>query len=352
MTDYFCTAGYGLEHFTEKELIALPGVTVERVLIGKVFFSCAADPNRLLRLKTIERLFVKVLHVAVTPEVEKFLVDWLRIQIKAESVKWKESFDSWKRFTASENEDLEKFRVNSRLSGKFRKICNYQIVSSLVAGFITETFGYQVNLNQPNLEVFVHWNDDFLTIGLPVTVKPLSQRSYLKHIAVRSTVCCALCMAVDLAPNDVVLDPMCGAATILVEAVKQFNSHLVFGVDSDLSQLNIATENLQLSNTESKVFLIQGDSQKELLKPDLFDVILCDVPFGRKFGTADQIETLLESVVKSMDKVLKPNGRVAILISEKLRQYLISLCSNWMLVSEHKLRLGTLPAAIVTWRRQ
>jgi hypothetical protein len=80
---------------------------------------------------------------------------------------------------------------------------------------------------------------------------------------------------------------------------------------------------------------------------------LCDVPFGRKFGDSKEIQGLLRSIVNTVDFVLKPEGRVGILISEQLRQTLIDLCPHcWSLLNQHPLRLGTLPAAIVTWKKK
>lgn len=144
---------------------------------------------------------------------------------------------------------------------------------------------------------------------------------------------------------------MCGAATILIEACKQFNCKAATGVDCDLSQLNLARANLSTSHGQSRVELICADSCTSFVRQNLFDVVLCDVPFGRKFGNPKQIQTLLTSVIKAIDVLLKPKGRVGILISDQLRQTLIELCSNWTLLNQHPLRLGTLPAAIVTWTK-
>jgi tRNA G10 N-methylase Trm11 len=159
-------------------------------------------------------------------------------------------------------------------------------------------------------------------------------------------------MAVDLSSKDVILDPMCGAATILVEAIKQFNCKAAVGVDCDPLQLKLAQDNLSTSLAFRHVDLICGDSRSIIFKDQWFDVVLCDVPFGRKFGEFKEIQRLLTSIVKSVDTVLKPGGRVGILISEKLRQTLIDLCPDcWTLHNQHPLRLGTLPAAIVTWKK-
>ncbi len=351
MPDYFCTVGFGLDYFAVKELEALASVTVQQTLVGKVFFHVESNSTPLLALKTVERLFVKVIHDKVEAGIDS-LEDWLTSKLTNKKIHFSELLLTWREITnKTEANSPIKFRINSRLSGAFRKAANFQRVSTLAGSIFTQDPNWVIDLHQPDLEVFLHLNDSFLTVGLQITKKPLSDRDYLSHIAVRSTVCCAMCMAVGVSSEDVILDPMCGAATILIEAKQQFNCRAAVGVDSDLAQLELAQTNLETSCTSFYIALIHGDSRYAFLRRDEFDVVLCDVPFGRKFGDPSQIEILLTAVVKTIDFVVKPGGRIGILISEKLRPSLIDLCPHWSLVNEHPLRLGTLPAAIVTWKK-
>ena len=352
MPDYFCTVGFGLEHFAARELELLSNLVVQETLIGKVFFTKATDPAPLLSLKTIERLFVKVIHSKVDADIDD-VDNWLDVQLTAETVKWSDYLEAWRKAADCQVVGQLKFRVNSKLSGRFRKLCNYQKVSALVSSYLIDNLNLLVDLHQPNLEVILHLNDNCLSVGLQVSAKPLSQRCYLRHIAVRSTVCCALCFAAQVSCHDVLLDPMCGAATILVEAVKQFGVKLAVGVDSDSAQLGLASENLAFSSTSDNVHLILADSCSPMIREHSVDVIICDVPFGRKFGSPDKVKSLLKRIVLSMDFVLRPGGRIAILISEQLQQYLIDITCHWKLQTQHQhpLRLGTLPAAILVWRK-
>lgn len=50
--------------------------------------------------------------------------------------------------------------------------------------------------------------------------QPLSQRSYLSTHGLRSTVAWILGQLADIHPGHTVLDPMCGAGTIVIEASK------------------------------------------------------------------------------------------------------------------------------------
>ena len=350
MTDYFCTVGYGLDQFAVREISNFPDVCVTEVITGKVFFSKGNISTELLSLKTIERLFVQVLHIKVDSRVTiDSAINWIEEEIKSKNISWIDILETWKHLTNHCFQIQLKFRVNARLTGKFRKVELYPKVSASIGTIVIQNFGAVSELSQPDLEIFVHLSEAYLTIGLPVTRRPISDRIYLKHIAVRSTVCCALCTVVSISQNDFVLDPMCGAATVLIEAIKQFNVKCAVGVDNNFAQLKLAQENQEQSNVYSELTLILGNSENHFLKREFFDVVICDVPFGRKFGASDKIKPLLKSVFNTIATVLKPKGRVAILISEDLRQFVINLCQTWTLTGEHPLRLGKLPACILSW---
>lgn len=314
MPSYFCTVGFGLDSFAVEELkCVFSDVSVNQVVVGKVFFETEEDRIEvLLKLKTIERLFLKVIHTLVPDQIDSLDV-WLSDQLSA-SVGGQD-LNIWRHITNHQEVDV-KFRVNTRLSGKFRQASQFRHIASLASSALSQNLpSLVVDLQQPHLEVFLHLNDNFLTVGLPLSRRPLSDRAYLKHIAVRSTVCCALCSAVCLTSSDIVLDPMCGAATILVEAVRQFGCQLAVGVDNDPSQLTLARANLEASNCTNLIDLITADARSSfLLQRSYFDVVLCDVPFGRKFGRPEHIRDLLASVVPTIDAVLRPGGRIGILI--------------------------------------
>ncbi|XP_052528566.1 THUMP domain-containing protein 2 isoform X2 [Tympanuchus pallidicinctus] len=55
---YFCTAGRGLEPFLAREVRARLGATEVDYVLGKVFFTTAAEPGELKELKSGERLFL------------------------------------------------------------------------------------------------------------------------------------------------------------------------------------------------------------------------------------------------------------------------------------------------------
>ena len=83
---------------------------------------------------------------------------------------------------------------------------------------ISKLLGWKIDLKHPKYEINIHLGDGTFTVGIPVTEIPLSKRSYIKHCGLRTTIAYIMFSLLDISPGNVVLDPMCGYATILIEA--------------------------------------------------------------------------------------------------------------------------------------
>ncbi|CAG2220916.1 DPYD [Mytilus edulis] len=70
-------------------------------------------------------------------------------------------------------------------------------------------------------EISCHVNDKCVVLGIPIMRLPLSNRSYIKHFGLRSTISYIMSSLLPLKSGDIVLDPMCGKATILVESAHE-----------------------------------------------------------------------------------------------------------------------------------
>ena len=89
---------------------------------------------------------------------------------------------------------------------------------------------------------------DWALLGLRLGALPLHRRAYKvasRPGSLKPPVAYCLGLLAALAPSDVVLDPACGAGTILVEAVALAPSGVVCGGDLDPFALETAQANLQ-----------------------------------------------------------------------------------------------------------
>ncbi|XP_017910648.1 PREDICTED: THUMP domain-containing protein 2 isoform X2 [Capra hircus] len=118
------------------------------------------------------------------------------------------------------------FRVSCRCSGAIAKTLTAQEVGRVIGIALMKQFGWKANLRNPNLEIFIHLSDIYSVLGIPVFRVPLACRAYIKTAGMRSTIAWAMASLAEIKAGAVVLDPMCGLGTILLEAAKEWpNCH-------------------------------------------------------------------------------------------------------------------------------
>ncbi|KAJ8894373.1 hypothetical protein PR048_007024 [Dryococelus australis] len=417
MVPYFCTVGKGLEKFCVLELSEkVNDVQIHESITGKVFFSSKEPPGVLLALKVVERLFILVFNG------EQFLCQVpssralrkLKSLVESDPINWDICLNHWRAYQELSEVNVSsgveaqfssqfvsascakklcisyvescddshsitnfpaRFRVSCKCSGIVRKTFHQQLLARIIGRSLVKTRAWTVDLRNPDVEVYVHASDQYLTLGLPVTKRPLSDRPFLKHIKVRSTLCHAVLMAVGgLSSGSVVLDPMCGAATLLVEGAVSFPSVTFIGLDICPAQLKRAKENVNTATVGEHVHLLLGSAVCLPLKDGCVSHVICDLPFGNKFGSVNDVKRLLPDVLLSLNRVICSGGKLAFLISNTLTNFLHNSVHNlntflfpnqgancvtrsylvcrWKALERHSVKLGELPANICVFEKE
>ncbi|XP_023072054.1 THUMP domain-containing protein 2 isoform X5 [Piliocolobus tephrosceles] len=258
---FFCTAGRGLERFLMREVRARLAATEVEYISGKVFFTTCSDLNMLKKLKSAERLFLLI---------------------------------------------KKQFPLISSELGKVIGIA------------IMKHFGWKADLRNPKLEIFIHLNDVYSVVGIPVFRVPLASRAYIKTAGLRSTIAWAMASLADIKAGAFVLDPMCGLGTILLEAAKEWPDVYYVGADVSDSQLLGTWDNLKAAGLEDKIELLKVSVIELPLPSESVDIIISDIPFGKKFKLGKDIKSILQE----MERVLHVGGTIVLLLSEDHRRYL------------------------------
>uniref|UniRef100_A0A4X2JQ89 U6 snRNA (guanine-N(2))-methyltransferase THUMPD2 n=1 Tax=Vombatus ursinus TaxID=29139 RepID=A0A4X2JQ89_VOMUR len=210
------------------------------------------------------------------------------------------------------------FRVSCRCSGTIAKTFTTEEVGRVIGIALIKQFGWKADLRNPSLEIFIHLNDIYSVVGIPVFRLPLASRDYIKVAGLRSTIAWTIASLAEINVGAVVLDPMCGLGTILLEAAKEWPNASYLGADVSDSQLLGACDNLKSAGLMDRIELFKFCVTELPLHSESVDVIISDVPFGKKFKLGKDIKSILHE----MERVLCVGGTIVLLLSEDLHKYL------------------------------
>nr|XP_034966377.1 THUMP domain-containing protein 2 [Zootoca vivipara] len=209
------------------------------------------------------------------------------------------------------------FRVSCRCSGALAKIFTAQEMGRIIGTALMKSFGWKADLRNPDIEIFVHLNDIYSVIGIPVFRLPLASRSYIKTAGLRSTVAWAMASLAEIKAGAFVLDPTCGLGTILLEAATEWPNVHYLGTDISDSQLEGAYTNIKAAGLVDKIGLLKASVTALPFQSESIDVVLADIPFGKKFKITKDM-TLLPDVFQEFERVLCSGGIVVLLLSQEL----------------------------------
>ncbi|XP_006930407.2 THUMP domain-containing protein 2 isoform X3 [Felis catus] len=368
---FFCTAGRGLEPFLMREVRARLAATQVEYISGKVFFTTCSDLNMLKKLKSAERLFLlikKQFPLNVSSVSKGKILSEIQRLINDDPESWLNAISTWKSlleldakkdklFQRAANPPKRKVEENDIINAK--KLKTEQLQELQESGecplekqteeetqeqgdFFTEREKSQEAFqndvvkaadakNQSNLtfrvscrcsgaiaktftaQIFIHLNDIYSVVGIPVFRVPLASRAYIKTAGLRSTIAWALASLAEIQAGAFVLDPMCGLGTILLEAAKEWPDVYYVGADVSDSQLLGAYDNLKAAGLKNKIELLQVSVIDLPLPSESVDVIISDIPFGKKFKLGEDIKSILQE----MERVLHVGGAIVLLLSEE-----------------------------------
>ncbi|XP_069462973.1 THUMP domain-containing protein 2 isoform X2 [Ambystoma mexicanum] len=220
------------------------------------------------------------------------------------------------------------FRVSCRCSGALGKIYTAEELGRMIGIAIIKEFGWKADLRNPDLEIFVHLNDEHSIVGFPLLRAPLASRAYIRSAGLRSTIAWAMASVAEISVGALVLDPMCGLGTILLEAAKEWPEACYLGIDLNKSPLQGAYDNVKAAGLTDCIELLQASAAKLPLLSESVDVVVSDIPFGKKFR---DVQELFPCILEEIQRVLRVGGTVVLLLSQALHKQLL-----WHISGSHR----------------
>jgi 23S rRNA G2445 N2-methylase RlmL len=136
--------------------------------------------------------------------------------------------------------------------------------------------------------------------------------------SLRPTLAAAMVRTAAVKPTQLVVDPMCGAGTILAEQLAYADRFRgqgvrVLGGDIEYAAAKAATLNLRKIGAP---LVCQWDVRRLPMASGEVDCVLCNPPFGKQLSSPGEVGPLYKAMVREMDRVLRSGGQAVLLVSD------------------------------------
>ncbi|MDE0465757.1 MAG: methyltransferase domain-containing protein [Candidatus Poribacteria bacterium] len=310
---YSIIVSAGLENIAREELSARFETNL-KILERKpqrILFQYAGNPRELLSLRTAEHLFLILKRI---PKMTRSRNSLAVLRGSLARLSFKEMSECCRQVGINVRKRMP-FRVTSRLSGKrnFRRLDLQRVIERALS-----ERGWYLASTKAALDVWaeVHGDDGYISIKL--SSNDMAQRPYKQaHIpaSLKPTLAYSMVRLSKPHPDDVFLDAMCGAGTILLERALMGRYRYLIGGDVSTEALDATVTNFGRKHQPRQFF--HWDARTLPLQPNTVDKIVCNLPFGETIGNIPQLTNLYRHCLKESARVLKPRGRMVLLTSQR-----------------------------------
>jgi len=324
---FFAITTRGLEEISAQEINALAGVVVQRTEYRRVRFSCILEAiPSLMQLRTVDDVFF---HLADWNGIYHTRVGVGRIEQLSQALRIHPLLKYYNALNRN-IPDEPTFSVTVNFVGR-RKYSTEEIKQAVASGVNAHSrWKYSPRFDESDLNLRLFLEHEYAVMGLRLSKVPLHRRSYKQtHLpgSLKPTIAAALNLLGEVKAGQRVLDPFCGAGTILIEAA----AHGAEVVGGDISPLAIAASLSNFKEADFVTHLHHWDAQSLPLKKACVDVILTNPPWGGQIQ-ADDIDQLYRCSCAEMRRVLKPGGKIVLLTESVFSEQ--PYMSDWKVVNQ------------------
>ncbi|MBI1914247.1 MAG: RNA methyltransferase [Planctomycetes bacterium] len=360
----------GLEEIAAEEITQDLGGDIRKSGRGLIVFRVGAIDHDVLRLRTTEDVF---LYAWGTDQLTYRAIDLDSIQ------RWTAREPDWDRLLKLHHavrprpKGRPTYRLVTQMSGKhgyLRKHAHEALAKGL-AGKLPASWRHAEE--NASVEVWLTIQGNTAVCGVRLSDRTMRHRTWkVEHLpaSLRPTLAAAMVRLAGTGPAHVVVDPMCGAGTLLGEqreALRPYQRQGVclLGGDVDRNAVRAAGINLRRlgpkrcvlwpeadeGDAATPVLLARWDATRLPLDDASVDRILSNPPFGKQLGELGDIGPLYRRMAREYDRVLRPGGRVVLLVGDlpSLRDAVRRVA--WKAQRQVSVRVLGQPAVINVWRK-
>jgi tRNA (guanine6-N2)-methyltransferase len=337
----------GVEEVTAEEIEQLLGGDIKRTARGMVVFRASAIDTEVLRLRTSEDVFLLAWG---TDQLSYKAADLERIRHwTAHDVDWDQLLQIHHRIRPKPA-GKPTYRLVTQMSGEhgYRRVDAGKALARGLQGKLPAS--WRPAEENAAVEIWLTIYGATAVCGLRLSDQSMRHRTYKReHLpaSLRPTLAAAMVRLAGARPGHVVLDPMCGAGTILAEqlALGKFRA---LGGDREMAALRAASANLRRLGT---VHLARWDATSLPLPDQAVDRIVSNPPFGKQLSRPEAVGPLYRRMIPEYDRVLRPAGRAVLLVGDPapLREAVKKV--PWKRLRELRVRVLGQPAALTVWQK-
>lgn len=310
---YYAFTVPGIEGVLAREIADSGGRSSERRR-GIVFFEWPGDVQAALQLGTAEDVFALVARQKVS--LQK---DGLR-EIEAlvgRASAWDAALDALHAVRPRRGQRMRFRVVVQRRSGGQRYV--RKVVEERVRQAVARRFpSWKAVAEDGLLEVWILEEGGEVLCGLRLSDRTMRHRTYKNSTiaaSLRPVVARAMVMMTQPCEEDVFLDPMCGAGTLLVERGECARYRQLLG--GDVREEALAAARSNIGPRYKPIELRVWDACNLPLDSGSVGAAACNLPFGKKVGSRSELADLYARCVPELRRVLTPGAAAVLLTSER-----------------------------------
>lgn len=203
-----------------------------------------------------------------------------------------------------------------------------------------------------SVEVWLTIDGATAVCGMRLSDRTMRHRHYKEEhrpASLRPTVAAAMVWVAGARPGETVLDPMCGAGTILAEQWEMGKGQVrVQGGDIEKSAVRMAESNL---SRVGEVSLTVWDARELPLRDRSIDHVITNPPFGKQLSSPEEVGPLYRGLVREFDRVLRPGGQAVLLTSDTRTLRDATEPVGWRPKRKLRVRVLGQMATLSVWRK-
>ncbi|XP_062977545.1 tRNA (guanine(6)-N2)-methyltransferase THUMP3 isoform X2 [Elgaria multicarinata webbii] len=258
-----------------------------------------------------------------------------------------------------------KFRVTCNRAGDKHSFKSNEAARDF-GGAVQDFFQWKADMTNFDVEVLLNIHNNEVVVGIALTEESLHRRNitHFGPTTLRSTLAYGMLRLCDPQPADIIIDPMCGTGAIPIEGATEWpncyhiagdnNPQAVKRTANNISSVMKQSQSKDSTSPSKPIDSIQWDSCCIPLRTGSVDVIVTDMPFGKRIGSKKKNWDLYPSCLMEMGRICRPRTGRAVLLTQDRKCFAKALSKIghlWRKSQTIWVNVGGLHAAVYLLKR-